>query len=335
MRAGRVWRSTAALGILGAITGGGGAAKATPAQPLRAGEVFTDCAQGCPQMVAIAPGRFRMGADAGEEGRPEGPVREIALARPYALGRFEVSNQEYALFVEKTGHIPSADCRSLNAEHGTVAKTPTADFRHPGLGAGDGAPQMPVVCISWNDAQAYLSWLSARTGAHYRLPSEAEWEYAARAGSQDDYPWGQSPEEGCGQANMLDEDGAASGMIPVFGGQADGDTTALPRAACHDGHAGAAPVGSYAPNAFGLHDMIGNVWEWTQDCYEAPYPSAVPLDGRPYVDAEECPLRAVRGGSWISTPFRNRVSWRGRDPVDQVTWIFGLRVARDIDGDIQ
>ncbi|QVM85967.1 formylglycine-generating enzyme family protein [Novosphingobium decolorationis] len=231
--------------------------------------------------------------------------------------------------------MPSADCRSLDAENGTVAKTPTADYRNPGLGAGDGAPQMPVVCISWKDAQAYLSWLSTRTGAHYRLPSEAEWEYAARAGSQDDYPWGTSADEGCRQGNMLDEDGAASGMIPVFGGQADGDTTALPHAACHDGHAGAAPVGSYAPNAFGLHDMIGNVWEWTEDCYAAPYPMAVPRDGRPYVDAAECPLRAVRGGSWISTPFRNRVSWRGRDPVDQVTWIFGLRVARDIEGDIQ
>ncbi|MBH0113292.1 formylglycine-generating enzyme family protein [Novosphingobium sp. YJ-S2-02] len=295
------------------------------------GTVFADCEDVCPQMVAIAPGGFVMGADAGEEGRPEGAPHRVEIGYGFALGRTEVTNAQYARFVAATGHPVSTGCRSIDAASGKVEKMPEADFRHPGPGAGEGAPQLPVVCISWTDAQAYVAWLSETTGHHYRLPTEAEWEYAARAGSSADYSWGSSADAGCAHANMLDEDGAQGGMIPVFGGQAKGEAPAIPHARCRDGHAGAAPVASYAPNAFGLYDMIGNVWEWTQDCYAAPYPQAVPSDGSAYVaPATQCPLRAVRGGSWISTPFRNRVSWRGRDPVDQVTWIFGLRVARDL-----
>ncbi|MBT0671390.1 formylglycine-generating enzyme family protein [Novosphingobium profundi] len=294
------------------------------------GTVFSDCADVCPKMVVIAPGAFRMGADAGEEGRPEGPAHAVTIRKRFALGQLEVSNAQYASFIAATGHVPSTDCRSIDPQKGTIAKMPGADFRHPGLGAGDGAPDMPAACISWSDAQAYAEWLSAKTGAHYRLPTEAEWEYAARAGSSADYSWGASADTGCGEANMLDADGAQSGLTAVFGGQSNDGTKALPHATCHDGHAGAAPVGRFAANAFGLHDMIGNVWEWTQDCYAAPYPADVPTDGSAYINSANCPLRAVRGGSWISTPFRNRVSWRGRDPVDQVTWIFGMRIARDL-----
>ena len=277
-------------------------------------------------MVVIPPGTFRMGANAGEEGRPEGPVRHIKIRRPFALGAYEITNAQYARFLASTGRAPSKGCRSL--KNGKVESIPEADFRQPGFGAGGGAPDLPVVCVSWKDATAYADWLSAKSGKRYRLPTEAEWEYAARAGGQGEYYWGNLAEDACANANVFDRDGAEGGTVAVFSVTSAGED--VPHAKCRDGHAGVAPVGSYRPNAFGLYDMTGNVWEWTQDCYVAPYADAAPRDGRAYEVTGACPRRAVRGGSWMSTPFRNRSSWRGRDPEELVTWIFGFRVARDV-----
>jgi len=287
---------------------------------------FRDCAKACPAMVAVPAGSFIMGADAGEEGRPEGAPHPVTIARPFALGMREVSNAEYALFLAETGHVTSRGCRSFVRATGKVEAIEDADFRHPGEGAGDGAPDMPVVCVSWLDAKAYTAWLSRKSGKPYRLPSEAEWEYAARAGSKGDYPWVGGTAAACRYANLLDKDGMADGALAVFGG-AGGLPAAVP---CSDSHAAVAPVGSYPANAYGLQDMTGNVWEWTRDCYIAPYPADAPRDGRPVEVSGPCPRRAVRGGSWMSAAFRNRVSWRGRDPEDQVSWIFGFRVARDL-----
>lgn len=321
-------RSAAAVlsGIALAITLSATAASAKPAKTFAPGTRFNDCGTDCPDMIAIPAGAFTMGADAGEEGRPEGPVRQVAIKRPFALGVYEVTNAQYSRFIADTGHLPSKGCRSL--VDGKVEVVPTADYLHPGTGAGEGAPNIPVVCVSWRDAKAYTAWLSKKTGQAYRLPTESEWEYAARAAKPGEYYWGNSIDTGCTHANVYDKDGASGGAIPVFS-TANG-APAVPSAQCSDGHAGAAPVGSYAANPFGLHDMTGNVWEWTQDCYFAPYPAAVPTDGKPYEVSGECPRRAVRGGSWMSVPFRNRTSWRGRDPEDLVTWIFGFRVARDL-----
>lgn len=301
------------------------------ARPLQPGRAFRDCAATtCPEMVVIPAGAFTMGAAGGEEGRPEGAPHPVRIARPFAIGVREVSNREYTRFIVETGYRPSTGCRSYDRATDTVAVRPEADFRYPGAGAGDGAPSMPAVCIAWNDARAYVAWLAKRTGKPYRLPSEAEWEFAARAGSQAEYPWGDKAEAGCGMANTLDRTGAASGVLAAFGRTPDAGRPVVVEAACDDGHAGAAPVGSYRANAFGVHDMIGNVWEWTEDCYVAPYPADAPTDGRAYQVAGTCPRRAVRGGSWITVPFRNRVAWRGRDPEDLVSWIFGFRIARDL-----
>lgn len=301
-------------------------ASAKPAKPVVPGTRFNDCGADCPDMIAVPAGTFAMGADAGEDGRPEGPVRNVAIARPFALGVFEVTNAQYSRFIAQTGHVPSKGCRSLVG--GKVEVVPDADYLHPGVGAGEGAGNKPVVCVSWRDAKAYTAWLSNKTGQPYRLPTEAEWEYAARGGKPGEYYWGQSIDTGCAHANVYDKDGATGGAIPVFS-TAEG-AVSVPYAQCSDGHAGAAPVGSYAANPFGLFDMTGNVWEWTQDCYFAPYRAEVPTDGGAYEVSGECPRRAVRGGSWMSAPFRNRTSWRGRDPEDLVTWIFGFRVARDL-----
>jgi len=276
-----------------------------------------------------------MGSTGGEDGRPEFPVHEVRISHAFAVGEREISNAEYARFIAESGYAASKGCRSFNPRTKSVDVNPAADFRTPGPGAGDGRPEMPAVCISWIDARAYVAWLSRKTARSYRLLSEAEWEYAARAGAQTDYPWGADASAGCHQANVYDLDGAAKGVMAVFqekpaAGAAPGAAAPPASAACHDGYAGVAPVGSFRANAFGLQDMIGNVWEWTQDCYIAPYPADTPTDGRPLEISGPCPRRAVRGGSWITVPFRNRPAWRGRDPETLVSWIFGFRVARDL-----
>ncbi|MBB3954249.1 formylglycine-generating enzyme family protein [Novosphingobium sediminicola] len=303
-----------------------GLALAVSPPAMAAPQSIRDCKDVCPAMVVIPAGHFTMGADAGEADRPEGAPHPVTIARAFALATREVTNGDYGAFVAATGYASSRGCRSLIRATGKVEAIPDADFRHPGEGAGDGAPDRPVVCVSWRDARAYTSWLSQKTGKPYRLPSEAEWEYAARAGTSEEFPWAGGAAKACVHANVLDGDGMKDGALAVFGG-AGGMAAAVP---CRDGFAGVAPVGTYRPNAFGLYDMIGNVWEWTQDCYVAPYPADAPRDGRAYEVSGACPRRAVRGGSWISAAFRNRVTWRGRDPEDQVSWIFGFRVARDL-----
>lgn len=307
-----------ALGLVGS-----GSAQAAP---VKSGAVLRDCGKDCPAMVVVPKGTFRMGADAGEDGRPEGPAHQVTIARRFALGAREVSNAEYELFLKETRRQPTPGCRWFDPKTGKVDPDPASNSRHPGPGAGDGKPNMPVVCVSWTDARDYAAWLARKTGKPYRLPSEAEWEWAARGGTSGDYFWGASIDQGCAYANTLDEDGMKAGTFAVF----SAGNGPMPSAKCSDGHAGVAPVGSYKPNAYGLYDMIGNVWEWTQDCYVAPYAADAPTDGRAYEAKGQCPRRAVRSGSWMSTPFRNRVTWRGRDPEDQVTWIFGFRVARDL-----
>lgn len=276
--------------------------------------VFRDCLD-CPEMVSIPGGTFQMGDPGGEEGRPEGPVRTVSVP-PFAMARLETTTRLFENFVRDTGYEAKGDCRSWDADLGTVDYRPGTTWENPD-GKGKPAPQEPVVCASWEDGRAFAAWLSDETGHAYRLPTEAEWEYAAYAGANTDYYWAGGPEKGCADANTYDLDGLDA-SIP------------WPHAECHDGFAKMAPVGSYRPNAFGLYDMTGNVWEWVEDCYIAPYPAASPDDGTAYQVEGDCARRSVRGGSWITTTFRNRPAWRGRDPEDFRTWIFGFRVARDL-----
>ena len=313
-----------ALALVAAVL----AANPTLAKAPRAGSRFADCRELCPELVVVPPGRFLMGANGGEEGRPEGPIHEVRIAYSFAVGRREVSNAEYAHFIAESGYTVTSGCRSWDPVAKAVVAKSDGDFRNPGTGAGGGAAQMPVACVSWTDAKAYTAWLSRKTGQSYRLLSEAEWEYAARAGSAAAYPWGDAAKDGCRMANTLDQVGMDAGMLPPFQAIKPGEAPNL--AECNDGFAGVAPVGSLRPNAFGLYDMTGNVWEWTEDCYAAPYPVAVPVDGRARQVEGPCPRRSVRGGSWITVPFRNRLAWRGRDEESLLSWIFGFRVARDL-----
>jgi formylglycine-generating enzyme required for sulfatase activity len=280
----------------------------------RAAAEFQDCAT-CPPMVVIPAGKFQMGFNGGEEGRPEGPVHEVTIARSFAIGNFEVTQEQFAEFIRDTGYAMHGGCQVWQGEW---KNPPDADWTNPGYGRVPFNDE-PVACISWRDAQAYVDWLKRRTGKKYRLPTEAEWEYVARGGTTTEYFWGNGDiPEACQYANVYDDSGAkasAFNWVPF---------------SCDDGFGQAAPVGSFKPNAFGVYDIIGNLWEWTADCYQAPYPTQ-PVDGSAVqAAAGACEKRVARGGSWITRPSRQRVSFRGRDPEDALYSFFGFRVARDL-----
>jgi formylglycine-generating enzyme required for sulfatase activity len=265
-------------------------------------------------MVVIPPGQFHMGAEGGEPDRYEGPVREVTIAHPFAVGRYEITVAEYRRFVTATGHPTTQGCAVWDGKLGYVGQE--LDWRDPGLGHVP-LDTEPVACISWNDAHDYAAWLAHQTRRHYRLLSEAEWEYVAQTGNGLDTPWGTDSGRACAFANVLDRSADPARRSPV------------PVADCSDGYPTVAPVGSFPPNPFGLYDVVGNVWEWVEDCYAMPYP-ATPVDGSAQVTIG-CDRRSVRGGSWRTRPDRERITFRGRDtPVTQ-SQLFGLRIARDLD----
>ncbi|MCS6948792.1 MAG: formylglycine-generating enzyme family protein [Steroidobacteraceae bacterium] len=280
---------------------------------------FRDCAA-CGPMIVIPAGRFWMGSDDGEADRPEGPRRRVTIARPFALGKYEVTVAEFRRFVDATGHRIVPGCRVQQSAPDAQGKVgwredSTASWQAPGVELWSDAA--PVVCVGRIDALAFTQWLAAQTGRPYRLPSEAEWEYAAGGGRGTLYPWGNNIDRGCEYANLYDR--SARRAYDFGWSHAD----------CDDGYPGVAPVGRFKPNRFGLYDMTGNVWEWVADCYRPTY-AAAPRDGRPVLPQGPCELWAVRGGGWMTRPSRQRISFRGRDPQDARYNFFGFRVARDL-----
>ena len=288
---------------------------------LKPGDSFRDCPD-CPLMVVVPPGEFDMGEERTSlmrDGslRPHGPVRRIRIERPFAVARFELSEAEFENFSADTGHPIASDCDLSAQEHAERSRGINAEQ------AGANA-ELPVVCVSWRDAETYVAWLARRTGKPYRLLTEAEWEYAARAGSIGAWPWGATTQGICLHANVLD----ASAMAILQ----DHPVSRVPDAAvtCDDRAASRAPVGQYRANAFGVHDMVGNVWEWVADCSVLPYVDQ-PTDGSAMMlRTGECTHRAIRGGSWRSRLERQRVTFRGRDPEQTRSDIFGFRVARSL-----
>ena len=236
----------------------------------------------------------------------------MTIKRPYALGRHELSLAEFTAFVASTGHRTDSGC-STNVGN-EFKMDPSCDWLMPGY---DQTDQHPVVCVSWEDAERYAVWLAQVTGNHYRLPSEAEWEYAAMAGSATVRSWGDDPDEACFYGNVSD-----MALKERFG------ATGIHN--CRDGHAYPAPVGSFRANSFGLHDMLGNVWEWAKDCYHRSYTEA-PVDGRPWISAGECDVRMLRGGSLGNRPPDVRSAYRLRISIDLRDIRLGFRVARDLD----
>ena len=272
------------------------------------GDRWRDC-DGCPEVVSILPGSFMMGSPETEEHRyeREGPLHPVTIARPFAIGVYEVTRDEYSRFVRATNHSPQEQSCMVN-EGVKWKKLVGVDWRNLAF------PQTvrhPVVCVSWNDAAAYVEWLSEYTGVRYRLPSAAEWEYAARAGSTAPWYWGNNTEPQCRHANGADQ---ASGFPWALG--------------CNDGYAKTSLVGSYQPNAFELYDMLGNAWEWVQDCYTDSYVGA-PADGSAW-EEDGCAGRVMRGASWASTPKYLRAAHRGGEWPSFRSDYTGFRVARDL-----
>ena len=173
-----------------------------------------------------------------------------------------------------------------------------------------------MLCVSWNDARAYAQWLSRKTGKRYRLPTEAEWEYAARAGTTTSRYWGDDPAQACRYANVADQS-----RLQTWGFGQKHD--------CTDGHYFTAPAGGHAPNRFGLYDMIGNVWEWTEDCWNASYAGA-PVDGSAWL-AGDCAQRVERGGSWSTVPRFARSGARHKNSADYRDNLTGFRVGRNLE----
>jgi formylglycine-generating enzyme required for sulfatase activity len=301
------------------------AATSANAADRRAGETFRDC-DTCPEMVAIPAGTFQMGSDHVEpmrnnEMRPEGPVRTVTIAKPFAAGKYEVTNREFGAFIDATGYTPALACQVW----GGIDKIDGKTWREPDYGRPT-AEDEPVVCVSWLDAKVYAAWLSGKTGQRYRLLTEAEWEYAAKGGAKTTWPWGEDAQKICEYANVYDAEGRKDPRQTR-----DGGDPSAPKAECSDGFQIVAPVGSFKPNGFGLHDMIGNVWEWTEDCSAPGLYPAGPLDGSATpVSMGTCDKRAVRSASWRTRLSRHRPTFRGRDPEATASNIFGFRIARDL-----
>jgi formylglycine-generating enzyme required for sulfatase activity len=272
-------------------------------------EVFADC-EGCPAMVVVPAGTAVLGSheDTVDRQAQEGAKRTVTVAYPLAVARTEVTRAQWAEFVAATGYDTEPGCQYYDGHYGIVDEH---DWRRPGFAQ---RANHPVVCVSYDDAEAYATWLARRTGRAYRLPSSTEFEYFNRAGSSLAWFWGTDSTTACRHANVADRRLAW-----------DYPERAIHN--CDDGYRKTAPVGSFAPNAFGLNDTTGNVWEWTSDCFHADL-ADIPLDGRAWLaeDGGDCSLRTPRGGSWISGPAWSRAATQSRDGRGYRSFLLGFRV---------
>jgi formylglycine-generating enzyme required for sulfatase activity len=276
------------------------AARRDPALSVKpgSGQSFRDC-DVCPEMVVVPADSFTMGSPPGEAGRfdNEGPQRRVTIARPLAVGKLEVT------FAEWDACVAAGACK--HNPHDGISRP-----------AGWGRGKRPVINVSWNDiTQQYLPWLSGKTGKAYRLLSEAEWEYVARAGSATRYHFGENGRDLCTYGNAAD----------LSGKEKNPGWTAVN---CRDGHVNTASVGSFQPNAFGLYDVHGNVWERVQDCWNDNY-SGAPTDGSAR-ETGDCGRRVLRGGSWDNLRRDLRSALRERVTPDYRDYRIGFRVGRTL-----
>jgi formylglycine-generating enzyme required for sulfatase activity len=290
------------------------------AQDKTPGTSFRDCER-CPEMVIIPAGKFVMGSPLAESGHTdEKPQHKVRITNNFAVSRTEVTFDQWDACTA-AGRCPEAS--------------------DDGYGRGN----YPVINVSWNDAKAYVNWLSELTGAQYRLLSEAEYEYAARAGTTTPWFWGEAEaswgsSKACEFANLHDEAGKEAHPMYVWSHHK-----------CNDGYAENAPTANYQPNAFGLYDMLGNVREWVEDCHQEGYEGA-PTDGsvRPHerpcekkfegicmdkfeqgeAEGGACDKRVVRGGAWVDGASTARSAYRYAEAEDFRNYQVGLRVARDL-----
>jgi len=292
------------------------------AGPIQADDEFRDCDE-CPLMVPLPAGTYDMGSSEKDiawalglsarhrDVTHEAPQHKVGVGA-FALSKTEVTRDQFEAFVEATGHKTDTSCRVYGKTERMVVASEGGNWRNPGF------PQTgnhPVVCVSWNDAKAFVHWLSGLTGKAYRLPTEAEWEYAARAGEISPSTWGNSVERACRSSNVAD----TTDVNPALWEPSE-------RFPCVDRYAHTAHVGQFRSNAFGLKDMIGNVWEWTQDCFNASYAGA-PANGDAWLQGD-CSMRVVRGGSWLSAQWKLRSTTRDAHELPLRSNLVGFRIAR-------
>jgi len=289
----------------------------------RPGQVFTDAMQGAvrgPQMVVVPHGAFRMGSEENEGQESERPARNIRFDRGFAMSRTEITVGEFRRFMQATKHRARASRRGYSTAYdersGNLVRRGNVDWQsdYTGRPASD---DMPVIHVSAKDAMAYAEWLSAQTGQRYRLPSEAEFEYALRAGNRGRFPWGDGPPppRAGNFTGALDVSPSGRRWRNAFAGYGDGNW-------------GPAPVATYRANAWGLHDMAGNVSEWVADCWHDTFRRA-PRGGEAWINPG-CRSRVVRGASWASAPEELRSAWRQGSDANNTTARIGFRVVRDI-----
>jgi formylglycine-generating enzyme len=238
----------------------------------------------------------------------ETPLHWVAIGASLSMSSNAVTVEDFQQFIADTDW----DMRGCATYDGDWKHRPDNNWKNPGFSQ---TGTHPVTCVSWNDAKAYVRWLSTKTGHSYRLPSASEWEYAARAGGEAVQPWSADGSGACATANVADA--SAAQRYPgwaVFG--------------CNDGYVYTAPVGSFKANSFGLNDMLGNVFQWTEDCWHPDY-SGAPIDGSARRDGD-CSEHELRGGSWFSTPAYVRANYRNHFAADYRTNSVGIRLVRDI-----
>lgn len=302
--------------------------KVDPSSPTPFGDfkVLHDCPE-CPDMVVVPSGTFLMGSPANEQGHydEEGPQRLVKI-RTFAVGKYDVTRGQWQDFLKATHHATSKGC-----DYSLLPKEREANASWSNLGFAQDDSQ-PVVCVSWDDAHDYAQWLTETSSHTYRLLTEAEWEYAARAGTATPYPWGATASHE--YANYGGDDHAGYGV-----------------ASGRDKWVATSPVGSFPPNAFGLFDMHGNVMTWVEDCFSNTY-AGLPTDGSAYAVASpiqatgyfafmngtnSCSYRILRGGCWGDTPAMIRSASRNLAPaLGQALATYrssglGIRVARNVD----
>ncbi|MCK9802335.1 formylglycine-generating enzyme family protein [Pseudomonas sp. MAFF 302030] len=260
------------------------------------GKVFKDC-KNCPEMVVLPAGSFVMGTPEGEVGKEpdESPQHTVTFKKPFAISRFHVTAGELDTYIRETGVV----IKDGDKRPGRLCQASKPRYEQ--------GPRQPAVCVDYYDVQAYAQWLSKKTGHTYRMISEAEREYAARAGSTGPFPF------------PFDEEGQyqISKHANTYGPK--------------DGYSYTAPVGSYPANAFGVYDMHGNVYEWTADCYHPNYVGA-PTDGSAWMDANngECIAAMMRGNDWGEAPVFSRSGNRNNRDRDVRGDFLGFRVAREL-----
>jgi formylglycine-generating enzyme required for sulfatase activity len=280
--------------------------KAPAASSTGPGTMIRDCPT-CPAMTMLTQGRFKQGSS-GDVPSVETPQHWVSIGSSFAMSTNAVTVEEFGQFVAAT----ERDMQGCDTYDGAWKHHAEKSWKDPGFVQ---TGTHPVTCVSWNDAEAYATWLSTKTGSRYRLPSASEWEYAARAGGEAVQPWSQNGSDACANANVADQ--SAARRYP--GWQAF---------ACDDGYVHTAPVGSYKANSFGLNDMFGNVFQWTEDCWHADY-SGAPVDGSPRTD-DDCAVRELRGGSWFTSPAYVRANYRNHFAAEYRTSSVGIRLVREI-----